>query len=549
MNETSHNPLSTAPSRKPARLHGWVQWALIALVLLSAASRIPGLFYGFPEIVMRDETTYPGVALEMLQEGRLDPKEYRHGNFLHFFYLAIFSILYYPAKWLGIYPSAMAIPEWHFYLLARGLSLLASLGSLLLLFRLGRRLFSSIIGILASVLLALNPIFFRYGQLGKLDIYVLFLSLLAANLFLSLYERGGRKLCWGAGVVIGVGVATKYNMVSLGPALLLSFWFLHRRVSSGAVPAGQASWRFLIEASAIAVALAILLNLPVLANFEEAFRQIERQYRITVHGEHFMAPQLQGLGPWNLLTRYLPDTLGWPLELLALAGWIYWCVRDWRLCVIVSLYPVVHYTLVCRWGFAFPRELLPLYPPLCLGAALAIEGIHRWSRRWEKGEIRLAPFLLAGVCLISLVHPLQRTFEQQRLMVRGNTKVLAKRWAQSHIPATAKIARDAWVLPMRETHPRELFVYTLGYHPYDYYVEQGVAYLMKGRLPKEVLAAHPEVAANDREIERRAELLAAWNNQALERIGPDLAVYRVVENASPSQRVEAQKDLDSPGGQ
>ena len=120
---------------------------------------------------------------------------------------------------------------------------------------------------------------------------------------------------------------------------------------------------------------------------------------MTVCGEHLMAPQLHGLDPWNLLTRYLPNALGWPLELLALAGWIYWCVRDWQRCVIISLYPVLHYTLVCRWGFAFPRELLPLYPPLCLGAALAVHWLYRRGRGSETEGVRLLPIGVAGLCI------------------------------------------------------------------------------------------------------------------------------------------------------
>jgi hypothetical protein len=198
----------------------------------------------------------------------------------------------------------------------------------------------------------------------------------------------------------------------------------------------------------------------------------------------------------------------------------------------VTLHPAIHYALVCRSSFGFPRELLPIYPPLCLGAAWAIDWFNSWSRRRESGEIRLTPFLLIGLCLVSLLFPVRQTYEKQRRIVRGNTKVLAKQWAETHLPRAAKIVRDGSVLPMRDTHPQEIFVYALGYHPYCYYVEQGVHYLMKGRLPAGIDRSRPEVAARDREIERRGQLMAAWNSESLGLIGPDLAVYRVVENAS-----------------
>ena len=85
---------------------------------------------------------------------------------------------------------------------------------------------------------------------------------------------------------------------------------------------------------------------------------------------------------------------------------------------------------------------------------------------------------------------------------------------------------------MRNTHPQELFTYALALHSYDYYVDRGIEYLIKGRLPAEVLERNPTIALNDREIERRGELLARWSGNDLGLIGPDLAVYRVVENAS-----------------
>jgi len=133
------------------------------------------------------------------------------------------------------------------------------------------------------------------------------------------------------------------------------------------------------------------------------------------------------------------------------------------------------------------------------------------------------------------------------MALAGNTKVLAKHWCLQHLPRTAKIARDVYVLPMRDTHPKELFSYVLALHRYDHYVDRGVEYLIKGRLPAEVLERNPEIAFNDREIERRGELLARWNGNDLDLMGPELAVYRVVRNASRADR-RSQKILDSPQG-
>ncbi len=527
----------------------WVKWALVLLLIASALARIPGLFYGFPEIVMRDERSYAGVALRMLQQGTLDPGDYRHGGSLtYYLYLSAFSAVYYPGHWLGFYSSVQTAPEWHFYLVARILSLVCSLAGLFLLFQLGRKLFGARIGLWAAALLAVHPTFFRYGQLAKLDTYVVLFSLLAALLFLRVYEQGGRKWFCLSGALIGISVGFKYVMFSLLLCLLGVFFLTRRRVSSGGLPARQASGRLLIEALAIALLLSLAFNFFVVLKPQEVLGQIQRQYLITVEGQHLMASTLPGLGPWMVLTRHIPEMMGWPLAVLALAGWCAWCPKNWQRWLIVTLHPAVHYALVCRSAFGFPRELLPLYPPLCLGSAFAVDWLDRWSRRVEGRPIRLAPMLLAGVCMVSLVAPVRQTYERQRLFLRGNTKVLAKRWVEAHVPRTAKIAREVFVLPMHNSHPREVLSYVLGYHPYEYYRQQGVQYLIKSRLPAGVLEKHPELAANDREIERRGELLASWDSKALDLIGPDLAVYRVVENTTRSASRTGQKILDSSAG-
>ena len=87
--------ISLQKTESHSPLPRWILLSLIALIALSGIVRIPGLMYGFPEIVMRDELTYAGESLRMLREGTLDPEEYRHGNFIHYFYLVLYSPVYY----------------------------------------------------------------------------------------------------------------------------------------------------------------------------------------------------------------------------------------------------------------------------------------------------------------------------------------------------------------------------------------------------------------------------------------------------------------------
>lgn len=501
----------------------WPHRGLIVLVCLSGVLRIPALFYGFPEIVMRDEVTYAGVSLRMLEEGAFDPKEYRYGNLIHYLYCGAFAPFYYGGRLLGVFSAGEPAPEWPFYLIARSLSLFASLAALVVLYQLGKMLFRAEAGLAAAILLAVNPTFFRYGQIAKLDIYVLLLSLLAAWVLIAM---GSRRWFHLAGVILGVGTSIKYSMAVLGPCIFLVF-ILRRNGKSEAV---KPPFRWVIEALAIGGTLALIFNLFVFIHFDEALKQLHRQYSVTVLGKHAMAPTLPSLGPSALLTLHLPDAMGWPLTVLALAGWLYWAVRDLKRWLLVSIYPAIHYLMVSGWGFAFPRELLPVYPPLCLGgAALGLTLIDRLRTRDRNGTFPLISYLVAGICLFSLIRPLQHIYPKQRRLIAGNTKVMAKQWVKEHLPADARVARDAFALPMGT---QEVFSYFLAKYPYSYYVEQGVEYLIMSSPPDVVLRNSPELEENDRHIRLKAKELAFWDSERLGVEGPPLGIYLIPENSS-----------------
>jgi hypothetical protein len=503
---------------------------LVLLIIVSGLLRAPGLFYGFPEIVLWDEVTYSIEALEMLEEGSLDPGEYRHGNFTHYFFAAVFSPLYFMGRWTGLYPEGQPATPWHFLLLGRILCLLCSLLGLWLIYRIGRRLFGPPAGLIAAFFMAIHPITFHYGQIAKPDIFVQTISLAAALLFLRIYSNRSSKTFIIAGALAGIGVSTKYSMVVFFPCILGLFLFMRMEDHKMNRKSGL-SWTDLGISLSVAVLVGTFFNIFILINLQEALKQLELQYNITVLGKHVLAPSLPELDPWSVATQQIPHGFGWPIALFAMIGWAAWAFRDWRSWLMVSIYPIFHYMLVNRWQFAFPRELMPIIPPLCLGAAWVIvegynRGIEKLGARWKRP-------LAVGIgilCLLSLAAPVQKIYQKQKRILAGNSKVLAKRWMEENLPKDAKIAVDGFVLPEMTVDPRYHFSYIMGYHPYRYYVQQGTEYLVKSRIHPAALAARPEVAANEAEIEEKAVLLKEWQILDLEIEGPNLAIYRVPEN-------------------
>ena len=88
---------------------------------------------------------------------------------------------------------------------------------------------------------------------------------------------------------------------------------------------------------------------------------------------------------------------------------------------------LVYYLDLCTIGAHFDRYLLPLMPPL---GALA-------------GRLRG----LAPVTLLLLVVPLTWSIRDARRLTKTDTRVVAHRWVESHLPHGARIAADSSLTP------------------------------------------------------------------------------------------------------
>jgi len=235
----------------------------------------------------------------------------------------------------------------------------------LLLWAIGRRLFSDTAAWLGAVALATSFRFVTYARQGLTDVPVLLFEMLALWAFLRASDDEARPrrftlLAWGG---IGLAALTK-GPVALVPLLVwIPYLAVTRRL--GAIP-----WRDWIAGAGLAAAIAAPWYLYMVAVHGHAYfdhgvgYELVRRYADT----DFPGPRrgvLYYFGVWP------GDAAPWTLLFLAALAWVglRWrdlAERERRGVAFCVVWFVVVLALFTSASGKLPHYLLPLYPPMAL---------------------------------------------------------------------------------------------------------------------------------------------------------------------------------------
>ncbi|MFL5937772.1 MAG: glycosyltransferase 87 family protein [Gaiellaceae bacterium] len=440
--------------------------ALAAILAGAAALRLVGIQYGLPygALLNPDEQNVVPRAWRMSHGGGLDP---------HFF------------DWPTLVMYAVApFQAWHAapsYLAGRFVIVAFALGGVAAAWWLGSAAYGVVAGAVAAAVTAVETTHVAFSHAAVTDVPLTSLVTVA----LALLVTG--RLEW-AGAAIGLATAAKYpGALALVPLVVVSW----RR------------WRRLAVSVALA-ALAFFAASPFVlidaGDTWSALRRVSREHREGWLGfEHdhwsgiaFAGKLWSGLGPVLLIS-----VVG---LVLALAR------RSRRGDLVLASFVVGYYVSLLPLHSHFPRYVLPLVPPL---GALA-------------GRMRS----LAPVSLLLLVVPLTWSIRDDIDRTRTDTRIVAARWIDAHVPKGSVIAAESStaVPPGYRVLPIPL---PLPGH--DASVDVGPArwVLVSGAVAHRVRAAsdvYPKRSAFYDELRRRRSAFSTVAHDGT--AGPWVAVYR-----------------------
>ena len=329
------------------------------------------------------------------------------------------------------------------YTLARIAAAVLGVAALWLLYATGARLFSRSVGLLAAAIeaVAFLPVFYAHLALNDVPTLVpLTLSLLGTA---GVLRKGRRRDYVLAGVGLGLACASKYTagIVIVPFAAATAARYLDaqpgagRRALSGIALAGAAAL------------LAFLLANPYAAlDYSSFHAQLVHQSTLSAEAQGKLgAPKDGGLAYylWSLTWG-----LGWIPALAALGGALTVWRKSQRLGWILVPAPLLFLLFMGLQGRYFGRWLLPIFPILCLLAALfALQLADMLARRLPRLRVAAGALLVAALLAQGLVYSVHSGLA----LSRADTRNLTRDWMVGHIPAgrpivVEPVAPDAWGL-------------------------------------------------------------------------------------------------------
>jgi hypothetical protein len=348
-----------------------------------------------------------------------------------------------------------------------------------------------------------------------------FFTVLALLLIMRILERPSLIRHALAGTAIGLGIASRYFLVTLVPVLIVAGVIAMRRRTPRATARG-------IAAGVGAASAAFVVTTPYFfLDWAAAHRSLGIENRPSVaHG---------GFSPLENLRWYLassiPNTISWPIALLAVGGIVLALARKpeaWRILLIAA--GVTLLIGISASKLHWNRWPLAILPVAMLFAAYAIT-VGASAVQTRAGRRILAPAVIVGAVMLSVV-PAKDVVELNLRDSRPSTRVAAREWIQAHVPPGSTVARELKTAPLQGTGLLVRFRSPLPEHGWtlDRYRRDGFQYLMTGAGISGPYTTHPRSYPREagfyRELRHQACLLHEFRPNA-DRGGPTIRVYEL----------------------
>ncbi|MHB8731317.1 MAG: LamG-like jellyroll fold domain-containing protein [bacterium] len=436
---------------------GAVEAGILGAVLAGALGiRLLGVNRGLPYIHEWDEPTTLSSVIRMLQHGDLNPREWIYPTlylymllpvmYLHYLYLHAHGLL---SSLRDIQLSQPQEQYWYmhpasFYAWGRAFTGLVSTATAFLVYRIGKTVYGTAVGLLAAAFLAVAPGAVYYSATVRVDIPVAFFVTLTVLVALGIIRRGRWQDYVLSGLLAGLAMSTKQNAFMVTVALLVAHFLNVRRTR-------------LLDLRLVGMGLSalagIIIGTPYVLIYPNNFYTWGVRATSSGYGG---IPTLAGLR--QVLPLYLdyfvrasqgqewfvtPHTaIGLLPAIAALIGIAAGFSWDRRVHTYLLSFPLSYFLLMSSQRGLSLRQMTVVIPFAALFAAAGCVWTWRWlQRHWPAANGSRAP-VLAGLALVALLAAPARdaTMLGWTLGRQPDTRTAAVVWLQRHVAPGARIA-------------------------------------------------------------------------------------------------------------
>lgn len=520
--------------------------AVAGLMVISLGISLVGIRRDlpFPDV---DEPVFVQPAVHMAATGDLDPHWFGHPGSTVIYPLAIaFHVVDAAAHGGPLLTSNTAIatrfrssPE-TFYLVGRLWATMLAIGSIPLIFLIGRRAFGPRVALMGAALWVLIPLAIHYGRIVRTDSAALFFGLLGLWLVLRLFDHPSPRNACLAGVAIGCAISSRYFMLTLLIVLIGAVVAVRRTTD-----ARRVGMLALIGIGTAVVTFVITTPFFFL-DWSAMVRTVAEE-----SGAHLGHDGLSPLGNlrWYLASS-IPHTLSWAVALSAAAGAALVVVRREPAQMMLLGFAVVFLAGVCTSSLHWDRWVIQILPVIVLLSVFAVDaGVSALSSRYASAPHRGAA-ALATAFLALAIAPASAVVALERQESHPSTRTDARTWIVRNLPVGSRIAGELKTAPLARSGLVALQTEHLASaRTVQHYVRHRFCYFMINRSIDHNFMVearrYPRDAAFYRTLQRRTHLIRRWDGRS-NNAGPAISLLELVSPACAPLRVTVPHAVGGP---
>jgi len=415
-------------------------WILIVSFLI----RYQGIRFGFPIFTHGSEPIIVNASINMVRTGDLNPHVFFWTSLFFYLQTAVYFVVWKIGQLFGHYSAFEEIELTTLYFWGRFLSIVLSVATVYVSYRIARALLGRVVGALTAIFVASAFLLIENAYLIKADTTMTFLILcstfFAARIFSG--ETAIRNYVL-SGVFLGLAIGTKQSaFLAVTPILVAHLKMSFRRNVRWAGKEILASG-FAVLGAFIVVNPYALLDHELFLNF---LAQQRKAYAVTLHGVGQNSSH-----SWYLMM--FVKKFGFVQLALAGLGIVTLGRKNPVLALFLGSVPLAFWAFFGSHPRAYGRNVLPIIPFFSIFAGFAVAEINRVLTKIVKPRIgstlaRSGTGALLVLVVWAAYGQSSAAIADARKKNLPDTRWISKVWVEGNIPPGSAIGRDAGTTPL-----------------------------------------------------------------------------------------------------
>jgi hypothetical protein len=520
-----------------------VQGLLIGLVVLGLLTRLLGIGWGLPHFYHVDEKGFGKFTIHYFS-GDLNPHFFQVPSCYTYMTAAVWGGYYLGGKVTGRFATrADFIKAYNqdptvFFLLGRLLTVLLAVGTIVIVFLIGRRMYGTRAGALAALLLVFSLEHVKMSHYFIPDVAMVFFLMLSFLFIWSIYTTGNASAYILAGLFAGLAYATKYGGHFLALPLLLAHFF---RAAEKKEPFFRSLFSPKLAGALLSFVGGFLAGCPyAVLDSHKFLKDFRWQTKHLFTAGHFGSSTAEP--SWLFYLKYgFRENVGRAAQFLVPAGIIYGLVKHRKKDILLLSLPLILFVITGTMKAYATRYLLPITAFFILIAALFLDELLAWIGAGLRKIKRPAlpawavATVLVLAALVFIAPSILQVARYDDSITRTDTRTVAKNWVEANIPKGSRIALEMYGPPLDPKDYRFYYRHTLGQvdldwmsqRRVDYVIISDIMYLRFTQYPLEF----PKEAAFYRSLDEKAYLLKTftprWDEDLTDLHNPTIKLYRL----------------------